>query len=74
MDLADSEYSHYKNLKFNRFGIFESVFAKINIFRLRLTKAQNDTFRVWRAIILLMRVKCFGPVRVNPHFISPHFL
>ena len=32
--------------------------------------AQRDTFRVWRAIILLLRVKCFGPVRVKPRIVS----
>ena len=28
-------------------------------------KAQRDTFRIWRAIVLLLRVECFDPAWVN---------
>ena len=34
------------------------------------TKVQRDTFRVWRAIILLMHVKCFGPAWVKASMTS----
>ena len=39
----------------------------ISPYQYQHTKAQRDTFRVWRAIILLLHVNCFGPARVNPH-------
>ena len=47
------------------FYVFTQLYKSLKYCAIR---SQRDTFRVWCAIILLLRANSFGPARVNPQF------
>ena len=56
-------YLFCKNINLTYFA--RMIFSILSAVKFLTQEGQRDTFRVWRAIILLLRVKCFGPARVK---------